>query len=141
MGGRPDRENPKTENPTGEPYTGGTAFDLVNIAVGRVCFVQHNRDPRPIDSLPTLRASLANGLNPNYCFQSANILRESCVCLGVSGVRKDESRSSDTHRTETTRQDEGTMNGGCWTFSLGCQDAKRFAERSTNPLPIYPQRC
>jgi hypothetical protein len=85
-----DSENPKTENPTGEPYTGGTAFDLVNVAGGRVCFVRHNRDPSPIDSHPTLRASLANGLNPNYCFQSANILRGSCVCLGVSGVRNDE---------------------------------------------------
>jgi hypothetical protein len=69
---------------------GGTAFDLVNIAGGRVCFVRHNRDPRPMDSHPMLRASLGNGLNPNYCFQSANIRRESCVCLGVSDVRNDE---------------------------------------------------
>jgi hypothetical protein len=38
-------------------------------------------------------------------------------------------------------QDEGAMNGGCWIFSLGCQGAKRSAERSANRLPLYPQRC
>ena len=74
-------------------------------------------------------------------FRSANILRESCVCLGVTGVLNDEKRSSETHRTETARLKEGAMNGGSWTLILGCQDAKQFAERSANPLLVYPQRC
>ena len=38
---------------------------------------------------------------------SANILRESCVCLGVSGALNDEKRSSETHRTETVSLKEG----------------------------------
>jgi hypothetical protein len=72
------------------PDVGVMVSGVVNIAGGRVCFVRHNRDPRQMDSHPMLRASLGNGLNPNYCFQSANIRRESCVCLGVSDVRNDE---------------------------------------------------
>jgi hypothetical protein len=33
------------------------------------------------------------------------------------------------------------MNGGCWMFILGFQDAMQSAERSASPLPLYLQRC
>jgi hypothetical protein len=78
---------------------------------------------------------------PKNRSRSANILRQSCVCLGVNGVLNDDKRLSETHRTETARLKEGAMNGGSWTLIRGYQDAKQFAERSANPLPLFPQRC
>ena len=77
-----------------------------------------------------IRSSLAGDLIPKKRRASANIMRGSCVCLGVSGVlERTREFVQDTLDRDVTETPEGAMNGGCWTLISGCQDAKRSAER------------